>query len=139
MLDKNPAASTLKAPLVKRLDSPPISYTPPFETRDYENALDLGVFDNYKESYPYGISALSLSQRLASRDPSVSLGEEVDDPYGFDESNSDSDAPRRVGPNPYLRMDVDDDIADAAGLPANGKREERERQVPLISCNKLLL
>src|SRR5258708_33968108 len=66
----------------------------------------------------------------------ISLEEEVDGPY---ESDSDLDAPRRVGPNPYLQMDVDDDIADAAGLPAKGKGKERERQVPLISCNKLLL
>jgi hypothetical protein len=127
MLDKDAAASTSKAPLIQRMNSPP-SIMPSF---------DWATDENYEESYPYGMEDLSL--RIASRDPSVSLGEEVDDPYNFDESDSDSDAPRRVGGNPYLRMDVDEDIADAAGLPAKGKGKQRERQVALHSCNNLLL
>jgi len=38
-----------------------------------------------------------------------------------------------------MRMQIDEDIADAAGLSAKGKGKQKERQVPLISCNKHLL
>jgi hypothetical protein len=35
-------------------------------------------------------------------------------------------------------MDIDDDIADATGLPANGKEKQKERQVPLTRNQQLL-
>jgi hypothetical protein len=82
MLDKDAAASTSKAPLIQWMNSPP-SIMPSF---------DWATDENYEESYPYGMEDLSL--QIASRDPSVSLGEEVDDPYNFDKSDSDSNAPR---------------------------------------------
>src|SRR5258705_6441847 len=43
------------------------------------------------------------------------------------------------GPNLYLRMDIDEDIADATEIPAKSKGKQKERQVPLISCNENLL
>ena len=38
-----------------------------------------------------------------------------------------------------MKMQIDEDIADATGLSANGKGKQKERQVPLISCNNHLL
>jgi hypothetical protein len=35
-------------------------------------------------------------------------------------------------------MDIDDNITDAAGLPANGKGKQKERQVPLTHNQHLL-
>src|SRR5258705_9736191 len=43
------------------------------------------------------------------------------------------------GPNLYLRMDIDEDIADATEIPAKSKGKQKERQVPLHSCTELLL
>jgi hypothetical protein len=59
------------------------------------------------------------------------------DSYGFDKSDDSEGAPHQIGPL-YERMDVDDDIAVAAGLSAKAKGKQRERQVPL-SRNSLLL
>ncbi len=36
-------------------------------------------------------------------------------------------------------MNINEDIADAAGIPAKSKGKQKERQVSLVSCNKLLL
>jgi len=72
-----------------------------------------------------------MVQRNILQEPPVSLGEESEDPYHFDESDeSDDGCSRRIGPL-YLRMEIDDDIADAAGIetPAKGKGKQRERQV----------
>jgi hypothetical protein len=94
---------------------------------------DLEHFENYKQSgfdwaadRTYG----KYEYREKSQEPSVSLGEESvhDEEYNFYEADNSEGAMRQLG---YIdrRMNVDDDIADAAGL---------ERQVPL-SHNKLLL
>jgi hypothetical protein len=44
-----------------------------------------------------------------------------------------------VDETPYRHWDVDDDVADAAGISAKAKGKQRERQVPLSSRNKHLL
>jgi hypothetical protein len=88
--------------------------------------------------------------RDTSCDPPVSLGEEEsahDDPYDFNESDSDSGTPYQLGSleiwmdidwSEYRNWNVDEDIADTAGLSAKAKGKQRERQVPL-SHNKHLL
>jgi len=96
------------------------------------------MFDNYKAS---GYNWQQLFTRESLREPPVSLGEEQDfyDPYDFDHSDeSNNNCPRRIG-TLEMRMQIDEDIADAAGLSAKGKGKQKERQVPLISCNNHLL
>jgi len=120
-------ASTSTVRLVQRISSP-LVYPDP----------DLEMFDNYEVS---GYDWKQPYTRESSREPPVSLGEEQDfyDPYDFDHSDeSDDNCPRRIG-TLEMRMQIDEDIADAAGLPAKGKGKQKERQVPLISCNDHLL
>jgi hypothetical protein len=83
------------------------------------------------------ITTPPFEDRDVSREPPVSLGDSQEDPYAWDESDDSDGAPRRVGPL-YYRMDIDDDIADAAGLPANGKGKQKERQVSLTRNQHLL-
>jgi len=116
------SSSKGKGKLVTRIRTPPFYPSPDLEHfEDYEQSgFDWAAERTYHE-YEY---------RKNSREPSVSLGEESiqDEEYNFDESDDSDGATRQLG---YIdrRMDVDDDIADAAGL---------ERQVPL-SRNKHLL
>jgi hypothetical protein len=66
--------------------------TPPCE--DWENTI------NFEESFPYGFNSMVYHSRDASREPLVSLGDSgsVHDPYyNFDESDSDTGAPRQIG------------------------------------------
>jgi hypothetical protein len=131
MLDKPIAANHKgKAKLEKRIRTPP--FNPDFDP-------ELEHFDNYEES-GYDWRATPVITHQVSRDPSISLGDS-DDPYNFDDDSTEyaSDAPRQVGTlSLYSRMDVDDDIADAAGLSAKGKGKQRERQVPLSRTKHLL-
>ena len=120
-----PVASSSKGKgrLVTRIRTPPFYPSP-----------DLEHFENYEQSgFDWAADRqrnFAEEYREYSREPSVSLGEESirDEEYNFDESDDSEGATRQLG---YIdrRMDVDDDIADAAGL---------ERQVPLLR-NKLLL
>ena len=138
-----PVATTSRVQLSQRLTTPPSNPSPDLE--HFSNYEESG-FDWASEPYPY---------REESREPSVSLGSATptyNDPYNFDESDSDDDAPRQIG-TLEMRMnvdrsgyrdwnnpehDVDDDIAEAAGFSAKDKGKQKERQVPL-SRNKLLL
>jgi hypothetical protein len=129
MKPPKPVASSSKgkARLVERIWTPPFCPSP-----------DLEHFENYEQSgFDWAAERMYDLEvyREESREPPVSLGDSgsIHDPeYNFDESDDDEDAPCQLG---FIdrRMDVDDDIADAAGLEI-----PRERQVPL-SRNKLLL
>jgi hypothetical protein len=83
------------------------------------------------------IATPPFEDRDVLREPPVSLGNSQEDPYTWDESDDSNGAPPRVGPL-YYRMDINDNIADAAELPANGKGKQKERQVPLTRNQHLL-
>ena len=138
-----PVASTSSVRLSHRISSPPRNSSP-----------DLHHFSNYEES-GFDWASEPMEYRETSREPPVSLGSTTpiyNDPYNFDESDSDDDAPRQIGTlesridvdrsgyrdwnNPD--DDVDEDIADAAGISAKGKGKQKERQV-FLSRNQLLL
>ena len=136
-----PIASTSKVQLAKRISTPPYDSgfswaEEPMVTREpsREPPVSLG------EESPYDSPSDPNAQRILQRWISPAEdGRDIVDPYNFDESDeSDSDCPRQIG-TLEMRMNIDDDIADAAGLPAKGKGKQRERQVPLLSRNKLLL
>jgi hypothetical protein len=129
MKPPKPAASTSKgkARLIERIRTPPFCPSP-----------DLEHFENYEQSgFDWAAERMYDLEvyRKGSQEPPVSLRDSgsIHDPeYNFDESDDDEDAPRQLT---FIdrRMDVNDDIVDAAGL-----EKPRERQVPL-SRNKLLL
>ena len=104
-----PVASTSTLPLSRRIT------TPPFEPLE----RDLELYDNYEESgFDWGWE--HELQCESSREPPVSLGDSEEEDHGFD------------------NMDVDREIADAAGLPAKGKGKQKERQVSDIRTESLL-
>jgi len=111
-----------KGKLVTRIETPPRFPSPDLE--HFEN-YEQGGFD-WAAERTYG----EYQYREKSQEPSVSLREESvhNEEYNFYELDDSEGATRQLG---YIdrQMDVDDDIADAAGL---------ERQVPLPR-NKLLL
>jgi hypothetical protein len=140
MKDKPPAKPSKgkgKARLLTRMETPPCE--------DWENAI------NFEESFPYGFNSTVYHSCDASREAPVSLGDSgsIHDPYyNFDKSDSDTGTPSQIGTlemrmnddeTPYRDWNVDDDIADAAGISAMAKGKQRERQVPLSCCNKHLL
>jgi hypothetical protein len=125
-LDANTAY--VKAKLATRLSSPPWALTP-IITPVFEWREDWDNYDNLEEEYgttDLGPYISTTPSKGFSRDPLILLGEE-DNPYNFDELDYNSKVPRQVGPL-IERMDVDDEIADLAGLSekAGGKRKERQ-------------
>jgi hypothetical protein len=126
MKPSKPVASTSKgkARLIEHIQTPPFCPSP-----------DLEHFENYEQSgFDWAAERMYDLEvyREESREPPVSLrylGSIHDPEYNFDESDDDEGAPHQLE---FIdrRMDVDDDIADAAGL--------RERQVP-PTRNELLL
>jgi hypothetical protein len=134
----NDAYNARKAQLATRLSSPPRALTPVFDWRE-----DADNYDNYEATFGMDISPyISTAAKDVSRDPSISLGETEhhDDPYEFDKSDSsDDDCPRQIGTlEMRMNMDVDDDIADAAGLSEKARGKQRERQVPHTNTDLIL-
>ena len=98
--------------------------------KPFNHSPDLDHFDNYEES---GFNWRSLPEvhHDYSQEPPVLLGDEDKHPAFYYEGTDGDYLDDDIYPE---KMDIDDEIADIAGLPAIGTERDLS-----CSCNELLL